>query len=755
MNYHFNDFTLDPKLRELKHFEQPVTLTKQGFDLLLYMVSHADQIHSKDDLVKQVWNGRIVSDNTIDQSISKLRKALNNSSQDQYIEVVYGQGVKFVPEVRQRANDSKASKPSKIGLVLTVVMMLISVVFIHQFNQPPKTEHKSKVMIVPSSKVSSDWSQSGTEQLFADVLNYAGLATVMDIKDKPRFVEDDEYVENQLKITPLLITIRTDMTKQNDDYILNITINHPSQDLSKQFTNPDLSLLIIQAMDWIEAELDADSKAHNNSHWVPQNNHVAELYLRAMDSLKKDDFDKARKQLDLIKEEAPDFYLASFQMAHVLTMQNQHEAALAQLNTLLQLPISSELKIGAISMKAYIFDTVGQYDQAIDLYEQLFADFPDSYSLPLLKARYEYSFVLLNKNFTDVANQQLDTIIAHLNESDDVSLLANVLALKGSVLQRLGQTDQARNHTEQALSLFERNEDALGTAKSYSTLARMANQQANYQLAEAYLMESLAITRRVGFKLGEGATLNELTYNLMVQGQHKKAWELARELEQIAVEIDYTAMLMSAKQLFFDMAREQNNWSLAEQYLDQHLKLAQASNNTRALIKNNMLALNLWVDAGAFDKTAPLVTALQTHINQQQEIRMQPKLDWYKARILIAKQQFNEADTLLQQAKVNALKNKDGETIININNTLAQLLLTMNKPMEANQVLQESIQYKPFALPHLKLLAQTHEAMGNPIKALETMNLCQQQAADLWTPAESNYLKHLVKVAQNSDPQTD
>jgi len=751
LKYQFKDFVLDTDLRELKHREQTLVLTKQAFDLLHYLVTHPDKIHSKDDLVTHVWQGRIVSDNTVDQSISKLRKILNSSQPADYIEVVYGQGVKFVPEVQACEHPTNTTdKPWRMITVAAVAAVaIIALLGYHFMAAPLQPASKPKVLMLTATEESDNWAQGGAEQLFTQVLNYAGLANVVELKDKPRFVDNEAFISNQKSITPSLRTIETELSEQAGDYVLTVTVNHSGATHSERFEGSELSQVMSAAMAWLGTQLGSNAQWQDNSHWLPGSSHVAELYLRAMDSLNRNEIDKARKQLDLIKEEAPEFYLAPFQMAHVLTMQNQHEAALAQINTLLQLPISTELQIGALSMKANIFDTLGQHDEGLAIFEEVFATYPDLYTLPLLQARYEYSYLLLSKNMTTEANQQLDTVISHLNENDDVGLLADALALKGSIQQRLGQVDQARELTEQALAMFERNDDALGMAKSYTTLARMANQQANYGLAEAYLKESLAITQTVGFKLGEGATLNELTYTLMVQGQHNQAWELARELEKIAAEIDYPAMQMAAKQLFFDMAREQKKWAVAEKNLQQHHEIAQATNNKRALIKNHMLALSLWVDAQQPEKTTDLIATLQAHIDQQQEVRMQPRLDWFKARILLQQNQPSAALDLLQTAKSLALINEDGETIININNTLARMYLDQSQPDKALDVLQQSSQFKPFALPYLKLLAETQEAMGEPIKALETMNLCQQQAADLWTDHESSYLAHLVAVAQN------
>ena len=748
MKYYFADFVLDTEIKELHHRSQAVTLTKKSYDLLSFLLENQQKIHTKDELVEHVWHGRIVSDNTIDQSISKLRKILNDHQSGEYIEAVYGLGVKFTQSVQTHEITNNKSQFHFVLAIAGLLLLIAVGLFFNRSN--PQTTIKPQILMLPVVAVEDNWVQTGMQQALSQMLNYSGLATVVDFAEKPRFVDENQFIETQKTQKPGLYTIQSAVSELDGQYELSISVTGPSQDVSHVFSGNDISQLMNSALDWMNELLITDIESQLKPSWLPTSDHVAELYLRAMNNINSNAFEKARKELDLIAVEAPEFYLAKYQLAHVLSLENKHDESLALLNTLLQLPITDELFIATSSLKAYILDTKGQYDDAIALYDELFKEYQDSFSMPLLKARYEYSYVLLNTNQTEQANQQLDLIVTNLNESEHVSLLADVRALKGSLLQRLGQVPEAEVELSAALDLFERNDDALGAAKTYSALARIANQQANYDLAESYLNESLAITRSVGFKLGEGATLNELAYVMMVQGQHRKAKELVQAMEQIAVAIEYPAMQMAAKQLFFDMAREQGDWRTAERHLYQHHKIASETNNGRALVKNNMLALSLYVDSNQFDQTEPLITTLQQHIEEHNEIRMQPRLDWLKARIYRQSNNIQLATELLIQAKKQAQINEDGEVLVNINNTLADIYLSQKLPNEAMAVLNESAQYQPFVLPYLKLKAQTQEALGNPIKALETMNLCQQQAADLWTVDESDYLKHLIVLAQNS-----
>ncbi|MFC3194410.1 tetratricopeptide repeat protein [Marinicella sediminis] len=754
MKYRFAGFELDLKTNELHHGSQPIPLTRQGYHLLVYLLSHADQIHSKDDLIAHVWKGRIVSDNTIDQSISKLRKLLHGYQSGDYIETVYGQGIRFIPEV---TCTEKTTQPGKQKPILLVIVITCLGLMLWQFSErsgPTQPTERPQVMII-SDTSNADWAQSGAEQMISQLLSYSGAATVRPATDRPRFIDQQSYITSQQSFNPQLITANTAISQQQGAYTLQLDLHGPQINAQKSFTGANLSKVMDQATLWLSENIGGMKLANDHLALIPSEGHVTELYLRALNSVSQNDFDKALKQLELVTEEAPGFLLGRFQLAHVLQLQNKLDRSLATLQTLSQLPVNNELSIAVTSLTAYILDTMGEYEQAEQIYEDLFKRHQNQVSVPLLKARYEYAYTLMNRNQASAAEQQLDWVLSHLNERTQPALQADVHALKGSLLQRQGEMKGASEQLQLALDMFERNRDSLGAAKTHSSLARIASHQANYALAESHLQESLAITREVGFKLGEGATLNELAYVLMVQGQHQRAHKQVQQLMTIATEIDYPAMQMAARQLFFDMAREQRDWSAAERHLEQHRQLAETTGHQRALIKNQMLALSLWVDAGQIQRTAELITALQQHIDEQQETRMQPRLDWLKARVLLQTGGLEQARQALEQALTLARQSEDGESIININNTLAEIHLQQNQPELALQKLDNAAAFKPFALPYLRLRALAYQSLGEPIKALETMNLCRQQAADLWTTEDSRLLDELTNQANTSMAETE
>ena len=102
MRFHFADYLLDPDRRELRRNGAPLALEPQVFDLLVYLVNNRDRVVSKDALLKDVWDGRIVSDAAIDSRVRAARQALSDSGVEQrFIRTMPRKGLRFVCEVHE------------------------------------------------------------------------------------------------------------------------------------------------------------------------------------------------------------------------------------------------------------------------------------------------------------------------------------------------------------------------------------------------------------------------------------------------------------------------------------------------------------------------------------------------------------------------------------------------------------------------------------------------------------------------------
>lgn len=98
----FDDCVLDLNRRELVRASQAVATAPQVFDLLVYLAENRERVVSRDDLIKAIWAGRIVSESTLASHINAVRKAVGDSGQQQrVIRTVARKGFRFVADVRE------------------------------------------------------------------------------------------------------------------------------------------------------------------------------------------------------------------------------------------------------------------------------------------------------------------------------------------------------------------------------------------------------------------------------------------------------------------------------------------------------------------------------------------------------------------------------------------------------------------------------------------------------------------------------
>ncbi|XOV79971.1 MAG: winged helix-turn-helix domain-containing protein [Aestuariibacter sp.] len=94
-----HDLIIDLQSRKVCRGEQTLPVSGLTFTLLQALIAEANQVVSKDTLAQSVWHGKVVSDETIAQRISLLRKALGKEKPD-YIESVRGEGYRWLPTAR-------------------------------------------------------------------------------------------------------------------------------------------------------------------------------------------------------------------------------------------------------------------------------------------------------------------------------------------------------------------------------------------------------------------------------------------------------------------------------------------------------------------------------------------------------------------------------------------------------------------------------------------------------------------------------
>jgi pimeloyl-ACP methyl ester carboxylesterase/DNA-binding winged helix-turn-helix (wHTH) protein len=115
LHFVFGEYLLDVERRELRRGSELIAAEPQVFDLLVFLIRNRDRVVSKDDMIADVWDGRIVSDSTLASRINAARKAVGDSGDQQnVIRTVARRGIRFIGDVGER--ESGTTTPETVPM---------------------------------------------------------------------------------------------------------------------------------------------------------------------------------------------------------------------------------------------------------------------------------------------------------------------------------------------------------------------------------------------------------------------------------------------------------------------------------------------------------------------------------------------------------------------------------------------------------------------------------------------------------------
>ncbi|MBD1582618.1 winged helix-turn-helix domain-containing protein [Pseudoalteromonas sp. S16_S37] len=149
--YWVGDFYVDVSRNQITKREQAQTIAPKALSVLTYLAENQGRVVSQDELLDAVWQGTIVSPNTLQRSIAQLRKVLGDDGKEQvYIkthakkgyslecDVQWSEGQTSVNVVKNNPPennlthtqnyDAKASKFSPVGVLCALLVFAMIVV---------------------------------------------------------------------------------------------------------------------------------------------------------------------------------------------------------------------------------------------------------------------------------------------------------------------------------------------------------------------------------------------------------------------------------------------------------------------------------------------------------------------------------------------------------------------------------------------------------------------------------------------------
>jgi TolB-like protein len=102
MRYRIGARLIDSAAYEVRCEDRLVHVEPQVFDLLVMLIQRRDRVVSKEEIIAHVWQGRVVSDATLNSRIKTARQVLGDDGLAQkFIRTVHGRGFRFVADVEE------------------------------------------------------------------------------------------------------------------------------------------------------------------------------------------------------------------------------------------------------------------------------------------------------------------------------------------------------------------------------------------------------------------------------------------------------------------------------------------------------------------------------------------------------------------------------------------------------------------------------------------------------------------------------
>ena len=92
----FADISLNTDTYEVTRANHNITLSGKEFAILKLLIAHPHQVFSKADIYETIWNEPYIgAENTLAVHLSNLRKKINFAELPEYIETVWGIGIRL------------------------------------------------------------------------------------------------------------------------------------------------------------------------------------------------------------------------------------------------------------------------------------------------------------------------------------------------------------------------------------------------------------------------------------------------------------------------------------------------------------------------------------------------------------------------------------------------------------------------------------------------------------------------------------
>ncbi len=159
--------------------------------------------------------------------------------------------------------------------------------------------------------------------------------------------------------------------------------------------------------------------------------------------------------------------------------------------------------------------------------------------------------------------------------SQDPAVRAQALNQTGKQFFHIGEYEKAQTYLQQSLAIQQEIGDRQGEGATLNNISGIYQAQGDYQTALDYLQRALAIMQEIGNRQGKGATLNNISQIYHAQGDYKTAIGYLQQTLPICQEIGDRAGEKATLNNLSRIYHAQGKYEMAVGYLKQSLAIQQ------------------------------------------------------------------------------------------------------------------------------------------------------------------------------------
>ncbi|MCB1595117.1 MAG: tetratricopeptide repeat protein [Xanthomonadales bacterium] len=751
MLYKFSGFTLNDEQKTLSFGNVQVALTKKSYQLLLYLLKNPNKPVSREDLVESVWDGRVVTENTIDQCISKLRKSLSNAQEVEYIKSIYGHGIQFVPEVK-KLNLQNSSQSNKALISITLLIIIIVSAFIltkYSFftgitdtavvSQP---QTKVKVGFLSNHKTSNPndanaWFFDGSSRYLTEILqNNMRIATV---DSKPEWLEREDKLLLAIDILnkkQAEIIVLNDFWFDGKNYHADIVLRNNDGEIGRNhFQSTKIYQLMNSVMKWFERQVDVDNQTIEQTDLIRDlstDEYALESYLRAMSAQGVGDTKKAITYLQVAIEQDQNFNLAWYELAVSYRKQGDYKKSLAVFSSIK--PSTDSLAFKLALSQGHTFDGMRQFDEAMRNYDKassLAVQLNDEKKIASVLVSQAISAVNI-ENF-DVGQSALDKAIQYVNVESEPHLYGIIMNTYSKLEKARNQTTKAIDYSQKSIDAFALSGNKRAEMQAKTRLASLLLREGDFEQAEELSLEALSYSKLQNQLRSVSSNHFKLAFIYQQTGRFqlaKQQWKDALELNAVLGIVDEKAAIYD---YLVDLHIEFNDLETAENYLQRLLELTKVESSEAIKNISSRSELRYALAIKNIEKAEQLISE---YVN----VETNGLFEMFKGDLALMKNNSSEAIVNYEQA-LNTLENSgENVQICKIMNKLSSIYLQtdINK---ADINLNRAEQFKPFIYPFLKYKAMLSYKQGRKIQAVSMLEELKLKANDFWKPQDQLLLE--------------